>query len=62
MLFKEGKINKIITQDNAKSLYFSQNEAGAIDAHKHDCNRIEMFFENDEKFLGGFVRKHIFRK
>ncbi len=56
MQFEDGKINKIITQDNAKSLYFSQNEAGAIDAHKHDCNRIEMFFANDEidkiNFLG----------
>jgi len=56
MQFADGKINKIITQDNAKSLYFSQNEAGAVDAHKHDCNRIEMFFANDEidkiNFLG----------
>ena len=56
MIFEDGKINQIITQDNAKSLYFSQNEAGAVDAHKHDCNRIEMFFANDEidriNFLG----------
>jgi hypothetical protein len=56
MLYEDGKINQIITQDNAKSLYFSQNEAGAVDAHKHDCNRIEMFFLNDEiekiNFLG----------
>jgi hypothetical protein len=56
MIFEDGKINQIITQDNAKSLYFSQNEAGAVDAHKHDCNRIEMFFSNDEidriNFLG----------
>lgn len=48
MIFQDGKINKIITTQNAQSLYFSQNEAGAVDAHKHDCNKIEMFFENDE--------------
>ncbi len=48
MIFLDGKISKIITTQNAQSLYFSQNDAGAIDAHKHDCNKIEMFFENDE--------------
>ena len=48
MNFVDGKISKIITTKNAKSLYFSQNDKGAIDAHKHDCNKIEMFFENDE--------------
>jgi lipopolysaccharide export system protein LptA len=48
MIFEEGKISRIITTLNAQSLYFSQNDAGAIDAHKHDCNKIEMFFENDE--------------
>jgi len=48
MNFSDGKISSIFATNNAKSLYFSQNEAGAIDAHKHDCNNIEMFFENDE--------------
>lgn len=48
MIFLDGKISKIITTQNAQSLYFSQNDAGAIDAHKHDCKKIEMFFENDE--------------
>lgn len=46
MNFVDGKISTIITTQNAQSLYFSQNEAGAIDAHKHDCNKIEMFFED----------------
>lgn len=48
MIFEDGKISRIITSQNAQSLYFSQNDAGAIDAHKHDCNKIEMFFDNDE--------------
>lgn len=48
MIFEDGKIARIITNQNAQSLYFSQNDNGAIDAHKHDCKRIEMFFENDE--------------
>lgn len=48
MKFINGKISTIFTSNNAKSLYFAENEAGAIDAHKHDCNFIEMFFENDE--------------
>lgn len=48
MNFTDGKISSIYANSNAKSLYFSQNDAGAIDAHKHDCNNIEMFFEDDE--------------
>lgn len=48
MIFLDGKISKIITTSNARSLYFTENDNGAIDAHKHDCNKIEMFFE-DEK-------------
>lgn len=46
--FKNGEIQSLFCVENAQSLYFSKNEKDVIDAHRHDCKKIEIFFKDDE--------------